>query len=68
MALEVPFHMTSATLQLPRFSGAQHVQPIGQVGLILRVMQGSFAICIRVGSGDPVRVLCLFHNEYTGYN
>ena len=22
----------------------------------------------RVGSGDPVRVLCLLHNEYTGYN
>ena len=27
-------------------------------------MQGLFA---RVGSGDPVRVLCLFHNNYTGY-
>ena len=27
-------------------------------------MQGLFA---RVGSGDPVRVLRLFHNKYTGY-
>ena len=27
-------------------------------------MQGLFA---RVGSGDPVRVLRLFHNNYTGY-
>ena len=25
-------------------------------------------VCIRVGSGDPVRVLRLFHNKYTGYN
>ena len=27
-------------------------------------MQGLFA---RIGSGDPVRVLRLFHNKYTGY-
>ena len=25
-------------------------------------------VCIRVGSGDPVTVLHLFHNKYTGYN
>ena len=25
-------------------------------------------VCIRVGSDDPVRVLRLFHNKYTGYN
>ena len=25
-------------------------------------------VCIRIGSGDPVRVLRLFHNKYTGYN
>ena len=25
-------------------------------------------VCIHVGSGDPVRVLHLFHNKYTGYN
>ena len=24
--------------------------------------------CIPVGSGNPVRVLRLFHNKYTGYN
>ena len=29
-----------------------------------QVVQGLFA---RVGSGDPVRVLRLFHNNYTGY-
>ena len=28
------------------------------------ILQGLFAC---VGSGDPVRVLCLFHNKYTGY-
>ena len=28
------------------------------------MLQGLFA---RVGSGDPVRVLRLFHNNYTGY-
>ena len=30
-------------------------------------LQGSSAGCIYVGSGDPVRVLRLSHNEYTGY-
>ena len=30
-------------------------------------MQGSFVGCIYVGSGDPVRVLRLSHNEYAGY-
>ena len=30
-------------------------------------MQGLFVPYARVGSGDPVRVLCLFHNEYSGY-
>ena len=29
--------------------------------------QGSSAGCIYVGSGDPVRVLRLSHNEYAGY-
>ena len=33
----------------------------------LRV-QGLFVPFARLGSGDPVRVLRLFHNEYTGYN
>ena len=32
------------------------------------VMQGLFVLFARIGSGDPVRVLCLFHNKYTGYN
>ena len=31
-------------------------------------IQGLFVPFARIGSGDPVRVLCLFHNEYTGYN
>ena len=31
-------------------------------------MQGLFVPFARVGSGDPVRVLRLFHNEYAGYN
>ena len=26
-------------------------------------VQGLFAVCIRVGSGDPVRVLRLLHNK-----
>ena len=30
-------------------------------------MQGLFVGCIYVGSGDPVRVLRLSHNEYAGY-
>ena len=30
-------------------------------------MQGLSAGCIYVGSGDPVRVLRLSHNEYAGY-
>ena len=34
--------------------------PFAHVG----IMQGPFA---RVGSGDPVRVLRLFHNNYSGY-
>ena len=32
----------------------------------IRFMQGLFVPFARVGSGDPVRVLRLFHNEYTG--
>ena len=31
-------------------------------------MQGLFVPFARVGSGDAVRVLHLFHSEYTGYN
>ena len=31
-------------------------------------LQGLFVGCIYVGSGDPVRVLRLFHNKYAGYN
>ena len=30
-------------------------------------MQGLFVPYARVGSGDPVRVLRLFHNKYSGY-
>ena len=32
-----------------------------------RQLQGLSAGCIYVGSGDPVRVLRLSHNEYAGY-
>ena len=35
---------------------------------IVEVVQGLFVPFACVGSGDPVRVLRLFHNEYTGYN
>ena len=31
-------------------------------------VQGLLAPFARVGSGDPARVLRLFHNKYTGYN
>ena len=31
------------------------------------VLQGLFVGCMYVGSGDPVRVLRLLHNEYAGY-
>ena len=31
-------------------------------------LQGLFVPFARVGSGDPVRVLHLLHNKYTGYN
>ena len=32
------------------------------------IMQGLFVPFTCIGSGDPVRVLHLFHNKYTGYN
>ena len=32
------------------------------------IMQGLFVPFARTGSGDPVRVLRLLHNKYTGYN
>ena len=31
-------------------------------------LQGLFVPFARVGSGDPVRVLRLFHDKYTGFN
>ena len=31
-------------------------------------LQGLFVPFAHIGSGDPVRVLRLFHNKYTGYN
>ena len=34
----------------------------------ITTMQGLFVPFARVGSGDPVRVLRLLHNKYTGYN
>ena len=36
--------------------------------VIYPFVQGLFVPFARVGSGDPVRVLRLFHNEYTGFN
>ena len=49
--------------------------PYGDVKCIIylywylnKLMQGLFASCIYVGSGDPVRALCLLLNKYTGYN
>ena len=35
--------------------------------LVCSRLQGLFVPFARVGSGDPVRVLRLFHNKYTGY-
>ena len=35
------------------------------ISFVCLVLQGLFVPSARVGSGDPVRVLCLFHNEYT---
>ena len=32
------------------------------------ILQGLFVPFESVGYGDPVRVLCLFHNEYAGFN
>ena len=32
------------------------------------IVQGLFVPFARVGSGDPVRVLCLLHNKYAGYD
>ena len=40
---------------------------LGNVQLITQQLQGLFASCIYIGSGDPVRVLRLLHNEYAGY-
>ena len=31
-------------------------------------VQGLFVPLARVETGDPLRVLHLFHNKYTGYN
>ena len=35
--------------------------------LLRELLQGLFVPYARVGSGDPVRVLRLFHNDYSGY-
>ena len=32
------------------------------------IMQGLFVPFAHVGSSDPIRVLCLSHNEHTGYH
>ena len=34
----------------------------------LDTIEGLFVPFVRVGCGDPVRVLRLFHYKYTGYN
>ena len=34
--------------------------------VLKRIVQGLFVPFARVGSGDPVRVLRLLHNEYAG--
>ena len=36
--------------------------------VLILVLQGLFVPFARVGSGDPVRLLCLLQNEYTGCN
>ena len=37
-------------------------------GHVSLALQGLFVPFAHVGSGDPVRVLRLFHNKYTGFN
>ena len=43
-------------------------QPSMIMGPRLCIVQGLFVAFACVGSGDPVRVLRLLHNEYTRYN
>ena len=40
---------------------------MGNIVLNTLKLQGLFVPFARIGSGDPVRVLHLFHNKYTGY-
>ena len=50
-----PFHIST---------GLSKVEPEIDISNV----QGLFVPFAHVGSGDPVRVLRLFHNEYTGYD
>ena len=59
-----PGSLASPAAGLLEGSLGRKVPPVSPPDL---VVQGLFAICIGVGSGDPVRVLRLLHNEYTGY-
>ena len=43
-------------------------QSFNKYKCFIELKQGSFVLFARIGSGDPVRVLRLFHNKYTGFN
>ena len=53
------YSIVKTSLNIPCYSLVFSAPPI---------MQGLLVLFARIGSGDPVGVLCLFHNKYTGYN
>ena len=61
-------YSTTNTLDIiEAFIAETYVQLVATESNVL-LMQGLFVPFARVGSDDPVRVLRLFHNKYTGYN
>ena len=65
-----PFNDFSSFLVIfYRFSTGREVNLVPESFQFFSVpLQGLFVPFARVGSSDPVRILCLFHNEYTRYN
>ena len=63
---------TAASTELVWLSNQLHlhctVQSLKYAPVTTIIVQFLFVPFARVGSGDPVRVLRLSHNEHTGYN
>ena len=57
----------SPYIRMVKLDYRAEAEPKTVQGLFVPIIQGLFVPFARVGSGDPVRVLRLFHNKYTGY-